>query len=118
MQPFRKIIVPIAVALTAGIGSSTAGNAGDVVRGEEIYNGTCIACHGEKGKGALDGVPDFTKADGVLSQSDDALLSHMTNGFQSDGALLEMPAFGGDPDLTEEDMANVLAYLRSTFNGN
>ncbi len=96
---------------TPAVGNST----GDIARGEEVYNGTCIACHGENGKGAVPGAPNFTKSDGVLSQADSVLIDHMVNGFQSDGALLEMPALGGNPDLSEQDMADVLAYIRDAF---
>ncbi len=115
MRFFRKKGITLAAIVFAGIGLSAPGTAGDLVRGSEVYNGTCVACHGESGKGELESVPNFTKANGVLSQSDEVLLSHMINGFQSDGSFLEMPPFGGDPDLTEEDMADVLAYIRQTF---
>ena len=91
---------------------------GDAVQGEEVYTGTCIACHGKNGKGTVPGAPDFTKKDGVLTKPDSVLLDHITNGFQSDGALLEMPAMGGNPDLSEEDISNVLAYIREEFGSN
>ncbi|MFH1820201.1 MAG: cytochrome c, partial [Pseudomonadota bacterium] len=29
-------------------------------RGQAVYNGTCIACHGSDGTGSLPGVPDLT----------------------------------------------------------
>ncbi len=105
-------------AESASMGSAAVegGPAGNVARGEEVYNGTCVACHGEDGKGAVPGAPDFTKPDGVLSQSDEVLLDHMVHGFQSDGSILEMPPLGGDPELTESDMIDVLAYLRKAFN--
>lgn len=88
---------------------------GDPVKGAEIYNQTCIACHGASGKGEIEGVPDFTKKKNPLSQPDDLLLDHMLNGFQSEGSFMEMPPGGGNPDLTEKDMADVLAYLREAF---
>ena len=31
--------------------------------GEEIYAQTCVACHGADGKGALPGVPSFSRGD-------------------------------------------------------
>jgi len=108
--------VAISNAAPAQMGSpETAAFTGDTAKGEDVFNGTCIACHGKNGKGAVPGAPDFTKKGGVLSQADSVLLDHMVNGFQSEGALLEMPPLGGNPDLTEEDMENALAYLRKTF---
>ena len=88
---------------------------GDPVKGAAIYNETCIACHGANGKGELEGVPNFTKKKNPLKQTDDILIEHILNGFQSEGSFMAMPPGGGNPDLTEEDVANVLAYLREAF---
>ena len=89
---------------------------GDVKKGAQVYEGTCIACHGENGKGEeLPGVPDFTSAKGPLAKKDAVLLGHIINGFESPGSDLAMPALGGNEDLTEEDIRNVLAYLRAKY---
>lgn len=88
---------------------------GDPVRGKEVYSQTCIACHGADGKGAIEGLPDFTMANGRLTKPDDVLLTHMIHGYQSEGSLMAMPPLGGNPDFTEQDMADVLAYLRKEF---
>jgi len=87
----------------------------DVKKGREVYGGTCIACHGENGKGEIPGVPDFTSSKGPLSKEDAILMDHMINGFQGPASDMEMPALGGNEDLTEQDIKNVLAYLRATF---
>lgn len=88
---------------------------GDAARGKQVYEETCFACHGLDGKGVIEGVPDFTAKDGRLAKTDNLLLSHMINGFQSEGSPMPMPAFGGNPNLTEQDMADTLAYLRKEF---
>jgi mono/diheme cytochrome c family protein len=97
---------------------STSANAydhGDVKKGEAIFNGTCIACHGADGKGAIPGTPDFTKKDGVLSQSEKELESRIRNGYQSSGSPMAMPPRGGNPSLTDEQIRDVAAYLHSHF---
>ena len=86
-----------------------------VSNGAEVYEGTCIACHGENGKGEIPGVADFTSKDGSLTKTDDVLFDHILNGFQSANSDLEMPALGGNEELTEQDIKNVIAYLRATF---
>lgn len=86
-----------------------------VAAGEAIYSQTCIACHGAKGKGAIPGVADLTKADGALAKSDEDLIRSITDGIQSSGAALAMPAKGGNPTLAEADIRAVLSYLRDTF---
>lgn len=83
--------------------------------GARIYAATCVACHGANGKGTLPGVPDFNAANGRLGKSDAVLLRNMINGVQSPGSPMAMPAKGGNPSLSDQDMANALAYIRKTF---
>lgn len=83
--------------------------------GEETYEKTCIACHGADGKGAFPGTPNLTDSSGALSKSDDVLINHITNGFQSPGSPMAMPPKGGNPNLTTKDIAAVLKHIRETF---
>lgn len=83
--------------------------------GQSVYEQTCIACHGPDGKGVLPGVPDFTEKGGRLSQAEDVLVDHVTNGFESPGSPMAMPANGGNADLSEADARAVVKYLLSTF---
>jgi mono/diheme cytochrome c family protein len=99
------------LAIAMGVGTAAA----DEAAGEQVYGTTCIACHGADGKGVFPGTPDFTDPDGALAKSDEALLSNVINGFQSPGSAMAMPAKGGNPSLTEADVAAVIAYLRSEF---
>lgn len=86
-------------------------------RGEEVYNQTCVACHGSDGTGAMPGTPDFGAPDGVLSKPDAVLMDHILNGFQAPDSPMAMPAKGGNPNLTEDDVRAVLAYLHREFGG-
>lgn len=83
--------------------------------GKAVYDKTCIACHGADGKGVLPGAPDFTKLDGPLSKPDEVLLQHITEGFQSPGSPMAMPAKGGNPNLTGVEIKAVLNYLKENF---
>ena len=86
-----------------------------VSAGQAIYAQTCIACHGADGKGAIPGVADFTARESPLVKSDAELLQNISEGFQSPGSFMAMPAKGGNPALTDADVKAVLAYLRSEF---
>ncbi|HHH43072.1 MAG TPA: c-type cytochrome, partial [Gammaproteobacteria bacterium] len=83
--------------------------------GREIYAETCIACHSADGKGAFPGVPDFTRKDGRLSKGDDVLFRHVMGGFQSPGSPMAMPPKGGNANLTDGDIRNVIQYLHEEF---
>jgi cytochrome c5 len=83
--------------------------------GRDIYLQTCVACHGEKGTGAVPGAPDFTQLNGRLSKPDEVLVQHITHGFQSPGSPLAMPPKGGNPKLTQDDIRRVLEFLRKQF---
>jgi len=83
--------------------------------GKEIFHGTCSSCHGSDGKGAFPGTPDFTSASGPLSKSDEVLIKHVTEGFQSPGSPMAMPPKGGNPNLDESGIKAVISYIREAF---
>ena len=83
--------------------------------GKDIYDQTCVACHGANGTGAIPGTPSFTTPGGPMSKSDDELIRNITAGFQSRGAPMAMPAKGGNPDLNAQDVRTVVGYLRENF---
>lgn len=81
-------------------------------RGKEIFDTTCVACHGKDGKGVLPGAPNLRK---VMAKSDEELIRNTLSGYQSPGSPLAMPAKGGNPSLTEADVRAVIQYMRSAF---
>lgn len=97
-------------AMTENVTSTVTG-----LSGATVYAQTCVACHADNGTGALPGIPDFTAAGGPLGQSDEVLLRHIIDGFQSPGSTMAMPPRGGNPALTDADIKSVLEYLRRSF---
>lgn len=86
--------------------------------GAALYNQTCVACHGGDGKGAIPGVPDFTRADSPLHRKDEAsLVRSIVDGFQSPGSPMAMPPRGGMPAVSEEQATALVRYLHSRFGG-
>ena len=86
---------------------------GNIERGRLIFNTTCVACHGPKGRG--DGVlarlinapmKDFSKPDTLTSYGDNALLMVISAGKGN-----FMPPWKGT--LNDDEIADVGAYLRS-----
>lgn len=105
----------------AGGDTSTAptsgGGSGDVAAGAEVYQGTCIACHGPNGEGIEGlGLP-FDGSDFVSSSSEDELVEFIKVGRPASDPVnttgVDMPPKGGNPSLTDEDLHNVAAYIKS-----
>jgi len=81
--------------------------------GKALFQQTCIACHGPAAKGAFPGIPDLTRKGGPLAKPDAELIANVLNGYQSKGSPMAMPPKGGNPALTAEDAAAIVAYLRT-----
>jgi len=75
--------------------------------GQEVYDAVCTSCHAA---GAL-GAPKFdNKGDwaGRLGQGYDTLVKHAIEGIR------QMPARGGDGDLSDLEVARAVAYLANS----
>ncbi|MCP3958400.1 MAG: cytochrome c [bacterium] len=99
-----------------GGGGDTAGAPG-VKEGQAIFDRICATCHGKDanglpklGKGLRNN--EFTK-----SLSDVELGEFLKLGRAATHPLnttgVDMPPKGGDPTITEEDLKNVVAFLRT-----
>ena len=82
--------------------------------GKAIYEQNCAGCHGSDGSGRMRGVPDFTRSNGVLSKPESELVQNTINGV-SGGGMFGMPAKGGNPNLSKQDIVNVIRYMKVTF---
>lgn len=83
--------------------SSSSGGGGDI-DGEAIYNSVCMACHDTGAANAPIHGDEAAWADRV-TKGFDTLLDHSTNGFNA------MPARGGNPNLSDEEMLAVTKYM-------
>ncbi len=77
---------------------------GDPAAGAEVFASRCARCHGDDGRGTERG-PDL--AEEVPDASDEDLVDQIVNGGW------DMPAI----DVTDQEAADVLAFLRETFGG-
>jgi cytochrome c5 len=75
--------------------------------GELIYNNVCMACHNTGAGGA----PLMQKTVWAprIAQGTEQMLKHAIEGFQ--GAAGIMPAKGGRPDLTDEQVRVTVEYM-------
>ncbi|PMR71220.1 c-type cytochrome [Halomonas heilongjiangensis] len=89
---------------TAAAASENGDAAAGGADGEAIYNRVCMACH-ESGAAGAPVRGDTDAWAERVDQGFDTLLDHSINGI---GA---MPARGGNPNLSDEEMEAVTAYL-------
>lgn len=133
-KTLRMLVVPIAIMASLGLVATAcgddgnegaksddttqqAGNGGASGDGEELYLGTCQSCHGADAKG-LDGLgKDLTTSEFSIALSDDELVDFIKKGRSSSDPEnttgVDMPAKGGNPALTDDDMHAIVAYLRT-----
>ncbi len=90
---------------------------GDPAKGKEIYAEKCGSCHGPEGEGdgpaaaALDPKPrNLSDAEYVSTLSDEHIFKTISEGGAAVGKSPLMPPWKGV--LSEDDIWNVIAYLR------
>ena len=93
------------------------GSGGDADAGEVVFAETCASCHGDDAEG-IDGLgKPLADSDYVAETSEADLIVVVTDGRAVDdpdnttGIL--MPPKGGNPALTDEDVENVVVYIKS-----
>jgi disulfide bond formation protein DsbB len=90
---------------------------GDAAKGKTVFEGTCVSCHGPDAKGLPGLGKDLTTSEFVTQQTDKQLVDFIKKGRPaSDPAntnKVDMPPRGGNPALTDNDLANVVAFVRS-----
>ena len=97
--------------------SSGSGSTGDAAAGKTVFDSTCAGCHGLDAKGKPDRGVDLTTSAFVKSTSDADLVTFISTGRPTSDPASKtgrtMPAKGGDPSLTDKDLADIVAYLRT-----
>ena len=92
----------------------------NVAKGEVVYKGGCVACHGADGRGADPAstvfirphtFPDFTRCDQTTPEPDVSYKAVIVHGGHGLGFSQIMPAFGDL--LTDQQINDVIAYLRT-----
>ncbi|HEX2529878.1 MAG TPA: c-type cytochrome [Burkholderiaceae bacterium] len=99
--PAASEAAPVATPVAA---SASAAAVGDLAKGEQVYNNSCLSCHGA---GVL-GAPKFgdkTAWAPRAAKGKDTLYSSALNGFQM------MPPRGGNASLSDADVKAAVDYM-------
>ncbi len=99
------------------LASSSALDPQKVAAGEKIFQSVCFACHGFNAKG----IPGLGKpligSQFFNSHTDDEMVAFLQVGRPVTDPLnttgVQMPPRGGNASLTDDDLRNVIAYIRS-----
>ncbi len=118
------MVAAAALAVGLSLGAANAASAADAAAGKKIYDTNCMSCHGPAGKGdgpvgaALNPKPrDFSAGqfkfdadkDGKPGTDADLTLVIQKGAAAYGGSALMAPW----PTLKPEDVANVIAFVRS-----
>ncbi|MBI3244515.1 MAG: PQQ-dependent sugar dehydrogenase [Chloroflexi bacterium] len=89
---------------------------GDATKGQALFAATCSACHGPTGEGVPSLGKDLTTSEWVAGKSDKELVEFIKVGRPENDPRnttgVTMPPNGGNPALSEQDLYNIVAYLR------
>jgi disulfide bond formation protein DsbB len=116
------LAIPAMLALTAittladASPSPTVALPGDPTHGAALYGANCATCHGANLEGGIGAVLNpIDKLPGVTNTLDPAfLIQIITTGRQpqaGDPKSIPMPAKGGNPNLTDQDIKDLAAYI-------
>lgn len=97
-------------------GQGTQVAAGDPDSGRRLYATTCTACHGQNGEGVPGLGKDLTNSKFVQDSTDSEMVEFLRVGRRANHPEnttgVDMPPRGGNPSLTDKDLADITAYLR------
>lgn len=92
---------------------------GDPAQGEQLYQTTCVACHGPDATGVqgLGKSLHASESEFISSQTDEQLVEFIKQGRQpgdpGNTTGVAMPPKGGNPALSDEDLYHIVAWLRT-----
>lgn len=90
---------------------------GDPGTGASLYRASCASCHGPQGRGMAGLGTDLAAAPFVLERTDAELVEFLKQGrLPGDpNSILGMlmPARGGNPRLSDRDLAHIVAFVRT-----
>ena len=110
------VLAGLGVSVGCGCGGSSEGGS-EIARGEKLFRQTCSTCHGMNGEGINRLGKALVGNEFVALNSDGALVEFLIEGraatHPDNTQGVDMPPRGGNPNLTDEDLAAIVAYTRT-----
>ena len=110
-------LIALAIAGGCSRGTSLEGITDPVARGQILYRENCQTCHAPDGTG-VPGLGNSLVANTFIeSHTDEELIAFMKLGRPASDpdnlTGVDMLPYGGNPSLTDQDLQDIVAYLRS-----
>jgi mono/diheme cytochrome c family protein len=88
----------------------------DRTNGLKLFKTTCATCHGLDGQGIPQLAPSLAASD-IMKNSEVQVASFILNGYQKEGSAFNapMPSYIADPNFSNQDIVDLLRYLKSAF---
>ena len=124
VRALSTMVVALSIALgAAGCGSDSAAVTTTAVAGTPLAHGqqlagqSCSSCHGQDFEGVKSLGPALTDNDFIQDHTDDEIIDFIKEGRSKDDPDSEtgiaMPPYGGNPRLTDDDLADIVLFLRT-----
>jgi len=111
------LIFAAALAGCQSSGDTKSVSAGDATRGAQQFAVVCATCHGPDGRGVKGLGKDLVGSDTVHKSSDDDLVKLVVEGRDAkdprNSTGIAMPPKGGNAALSDKDIRDIVAYLRT-----
>ncbi|WP_118195885.1 DUF7133 domain-containing protein [Albibacterium indicum] len=93
-------------------------------RGAALFKNTCQTCHGENGDGIEQLAPPLNNSEWVTGDKDRLIALVLyglsgkieVNGKSYDDIVGEMPGIGSNRDIVDEEIAQLLSFIRQSWN--
>ncbi|MGL4649785.1 MAG: c-type cytochrome [Caldilineaceae bacterium] len=99
------------------VAAAPAAPVGDAAKGQEIFDVTCIACHGPGGIGVQGLGKSMVTSTFISGLTDEELVTFIKAGrdpgHPDNTTGVAMPPKGGNPAITDEQLVDVVAYIRT-----
>ena len=95
------------MSFLAGCGNRPDLSQFNLEQGKEVYHELCLACHMAGMSSMAPKVGSYPDWAPRIAQGMDTLFEHSLHGFKT------MPAKGGNPELSDEEVKNAVAYMVS-----
>lgn len=112
-----KKVRPEDLMAAAPVVAAPAGRTTDAVKGKKLFRGTCSSCHGMNGEGMTGQGKPLITSEFLAGLDNEKALAFLKVGRRPSDPLnstkVDMPPKGGNPIFTEDDLRDIIAFLRT-----